>query len=159
MITIISALDKNSLIGNGNKLPWNYPEDMKWFREQTLGSIIIMGRKTYESIPKLDRRICYVLSKDITFNPEHCIVLRDKKEVLDKAKLYKMLHNLDTYIIGGAQIYKEFLDVADRLLITHIDKKFKGNIYFPLDNFDNYDKNIIKKSGDLTFIEYKKVIK
>lgn len=160
MITIISAMDRNGLIGNGNKLPWNYPEDMKFFKEQTVGSVCVMGRKTYQSIPNgLPKRINYILSKDDYLPMPYGVIYSEIEYILARIKFYNDIHKLDTFIIGGAQIYKLFLEYADRILITHIDREFNGDTYFPLtikELEENYTSKIIKISGDLIFKEYLK---
>lgn len=161
MITIICAMDKNGLIGSNNKLPWHHPEDIQWFKENTMNTICIMGRNTYESIPNgLPGRQCYILSKS-KFKPKYGVRFPLKSQILQWMEVGKH-YNINYSIIGGAQIYKEFLNVADRLLITHINKEFEGDVFFPLSKEElkqKYDSMVIKESGDLTFIEYfKKVI-
>lgn len=163
MITLIVAMDKNGLIGADGIIPWHYFEDMKWFKEQTKDSICVMGRKTWDSIPGgLPGRVGYILTsnpKNVSMNNNYLSAtsFQLKSQIMQWIHHYDVHFNKDTYIIGGAQIYKEFLDVADRLLITHIDKEFKGDTYFPLsmkELKENYDSMVIKESGDLTFIEY-----
>ena len=129
MITIIAAISKNGVIGDDNKLIWHLPEDLKRFKKLTSGNVVVMGRKTHESIGKaLPNRLNIILSRDFYWNKplgNGCVVCHSIEEVL-----YKFKHR-DIFIIGGSQIYREFLPYADEMELTHIDKEFKGDTYFP----------------------------
>lgn len=157
MISIIVCCDKNGVIGNGNKIPWHYKEDMKWFKEQTMNNVVIMGKNTHNSIPKgLPGRICFTLSKTLG-KPLYGVRLPLKDQALTWAEYYKNTFDKDTFIIGGAQIYELFEEDADRILLTRINKEFEGDTYFPISNIKlnkKYNSSIIKVSGDLTFWEY-----
>jgi dihydrofolate reductase len=123
---IIVAMDRNGLIGNGNRLPWHIPEDLAYFKRITLGHSIVMGRNTYESIGRaLPFRKNYVLSTH----------QRDYDEVLSVDSIPKLTSFLAedelVFVIGGREIFKQFLDVADFLYLTRIDAVFEGNIHFP----------------------------
>lgn len=118
MINIIVAMDKNGLIGRSGSLPWHLPSDLRFFRDTTLGQIVVMGSKTYASLGKpLPNRINMVLSRN-----NGCTMQR----VLDLAE------GNDIFVIGGANVYEQFMPIADRLIITHIDAEFEGDTYFPL---------------------------
>jgi len=129
MITLIVAVSKNGVIGNDNKLIWHLPEDLKRFKKLTTNNVVVMGRKTHESIGKaLPNRLNVILSKDSKwYKPlgDWCVVCYSIEEVLERFK-YR-----DIFIIGGGQIYKEFLPHADKIEMTLIDKEFKGDTYFP----------------------------
>jgi len=129
MITLIVAVSKNGVIGNDNKLIWHLPEDLKRFKKLTTNNVVVMGRKTHESIGKaLPNRLNVILSKDSKwYKPlgDGCVVCYSIEEVLERFK-YR-----DIFIIGGGQIYKEFLPHADKIEMTLIDKEFKGDTYFP----------------------------
>lgn len=126
MISIIVATDKNNLIGKDNDLPWRIPADLAYFKKVTLGSTIVMGRKTYESIGKpLPKRRNIILSRQ-EFHADGCETLHSIEEVerfnVDGEELF---------IIGGAHIFKETLPIADFLYLTYIDEEFEGDTYFP----------------------------
>lgn len=139
-------MDKNRLIGKDNQLPWHLPNDLKYFKEVTMGHKIVMGRKTFESIGKpLPGRENIVLSTNPNFVADGCKMyhsidafLQDTKKRLDE----------EFFIIGGAMIYETFLPHADRLYITEIDGEFEGDTYFP--NFNKHDWKIIaEKEGQV----------
>ena len=129
MITLVVAVSKNGVIGDDNKLIWHIPEDLKRFRKLTTGNVVVMGRKTHESIGKaLPNRLNVILTNNVRwYNPlgDGCVVCYSIEEVLEKFKHRRL------YIIGGGQIYKEFLPYADEIEMTLIDKEFKGDTYFP----------------------------
>ncbi|PCI42270.1 MAG: type 3 dihydrofolate reductase [Proteobacteria bacterium] len=126
-LSLIWAMDRNRLIGNHDALPWHLPADMQWFRKQTMGKPILMGRKTFESIGKpLPKRINIILSRQKTLTIEGCIVVQS----LDEAKAAVPDAN-EIMVIGGAEIYTLLLPQADQLYITHIDARFEGDTWFP----------------------------
>lgn len=127
MISLIVAHDKNRVIGHENKLPWYLPGDLKYFKEQTMGKPMIMGRKTFESIGKpLPGRRNIVVTRNVFYNQEGIEVATSVEEAL------KLAGNVEEImVIGGEQIFKETLPIADRLYITLIDHTFEGDTYFP----------------------------
>ena len=127
IITLIAAMDKNGVIGNKGKLPWNMPADMKYFRDNTRGKPVIMGRKTYESIGRpLPDRPNIIITHDQNYKAEGCIIVNSSDEALKAAGNAE-----EVMIIGGSQIYKEFLPKVNRMYLTFIDAKFEGDTYFP----------------------------
>lgn len=127
MVTIIVAMDRNGLIGAKGRLPWHLPSDLRFFRDTTLGQIVVMGSKTYESIGKpLPNRINMVLSRKTGCTIERVLELSKGNNV---------------FVIGGAEVYRQFMPLADRLIITHIDAEFEGDTYFPLDLLDPFEFN------------------
>lgn len=127
-LSIIVAMDKNGIIGNGNVLPWErIPEDLKNFRRLTLDHTVVMGRKTFESIGHpLDKRKNIVISRDKDFHPEGCMVARSLDEALQYAQ-----SESEVFVIGGRQVYELALPIADRLYITEIYAIYAGNVSFP----------------------------
>lgn len=124
MITIIVAADMNNAIGKGGKLPWHLGEDMRRFRVHTAGNIILMGRKTYESIGKaLPNRTNVVVSTSPEFNPEDAIVLRSMADVM---KFYLDNLDKDIMVIGGASLYRYFWYVADVIMLTRVMTRIVG---------------------------------
>jgi dihydrofolate reductase len=136
-LIIIAALDSNGLIGNGNALPWPHIKaDMKHFRDTTLGHPIIMGRKTFESIGKaLPGRRNIVLTRSDDFTADNITVVHSLEALLD------LMNNQDAFIIGGREIYQQLLPYTDKMILTRIDNKYKGDVFFP--NFDKADWEII----------------
>jgi len=126
-LSLIWAMDRHRLIGNKNALPWKLPADMQWFRKQTMGKPILMGRKTFESIGRpLPGRVNLVLSRQIDLNIAGCIVVKN----LIEAKA-AVPNSDEIMVIGGAEIYTLLLPDADRLYITHIEDSFEGDAWFP----------------------------
>ena len=119
------------VIGNENKLVWNIPADMKRFRQITSRKSVVMGRKTFESIGKpLPNRINIIITRDKNYKAEGCIVVHSLDESLKAAGPGEVM------VIGGAQIYNEFLPIAHKMYLTFIEKDFEGDAYFP-----EYSKN------------------
>ena len=133
--SIIVAMDKNWGIGRDNKLLAYLPNDLKWFKKNTLDHTVIMGRKTYESIGHaLPRRRNIVLSRSLPSLPD-AQVARDISQVLTMIN-----HNEENFIIGGAQVYQLFLPLADKLYITHIHSDLQAQVFFPQVNLEAWEK-------------------
>ena len=134
LISIIAAKSHNGVIGNNNTLPWRLPSDLQNFRKLTQNSIVIMGRKTYESIGKpLPNRLNVVISSQNNFNaPEGVIVSSGPNEAIKASRLLCLEQGIkDIWIIGGAGIYQQFIKRADRMVLTTIDKDCAGDTLFP----------------------------
>lgn len=126
MLSLITAMDKNRLIGNGAKIPWHLPADFAYFKETTTGHPIIMGRATFESIGRpLPGRKNIVLTRG-DFSHEGVEVAHSFDEARALAK-----NDDEAFVIGGAQVYAQALPLADRLYITFVDGDFTGDIFFP----------------------------
>ncbi len=123
----VVAHDKNRLIGGDNKLLWHLPEDLKHFKNLTLNSTVIMGRKTFESIGKpLPKRLNVVLTKDDNFRPNNCMVYDRVQDVVrDFAEETRV------FIIGGGEIYKQFFPYITRIYVSLVDGEYQGDTYFP----------------------------
>lgn len=126
-ISLIWAMDRNGLVGKGNDLPWRLPNDMNFFKQQTRGKTVVMGRKTWESlrIKPLPQRRNIVLTGDRSYEAEGAEVVHSVEEALDIAQ------DGDLMIIGGGSVYGQFIPHADRLLVTRIDEEFEGDVHFP----------------------------
>nr|AIA14771.1 Dihydrofolate reductase [uncultured bacterium] len=135
-ISIIAALSKNYVIGKDNKIPWNIPSDVKRFREITKNHVIIMGRKTYESIGKpLPHRTNIVVTSNPNYQAEGTIVCHSLNEAIDIAK---EIEEDEIFIIGGGKIYEEVLPITDKLYLTIVDTQVEGDASFPhYDQFKN----------------------
>jgi dihydrofolate reductase len=155
MLSLIVAMDKNRGIGVRNSLPWYLPKDLKYFQKMTTGNIVIMGRKTYESIGRpLPNRINVVISKTLK-ETEGIIVSDDIESVLEVAKDF---HGMEVFVIGGGQLFHHFLGIADRLYITEIDAKFPTDTKFPYIHDDEWVEVSREEDRDmgynLNFIVY-----
>jgi dihydrofolate reductase len=127
MISIIVAHDKNRVIGYENKLPWHLPGDLQYFKEMTMGKPIIMGRKTFESIGRpLPGRRNIVITRNEHYKADGIEVVSSLDEALQLTKDAE-----ETMVIGGEQILRLALPLAERLYITLIDAEFEGDTYFP----------------------------
>ncbi|MEK7634023.1 MAG: dihydrofolate reductase [Patescibacteria group bacterium] len=156
MINIIAAIGKNLELGKDNKLLWHIAEDFKRFKKITEGHIVIMGRKTYESLPEkfrpLPNRVNIVVTRDLNFTilkrsskdgNFKAIVCNSIEEAIKKAKSYKLqVTSFEVFIIGGASIYKQGIKYADKLYLTLVNQEFPGaDAFFP----DYSDFKIVKE--------------
>ncbi|MBP3301961.1 MAG: dihydrofolate reductase [Opitutales bacterium] len=136
--TAIAAMAKNRVIGNGNAIPWHIPEDFKFFKQTTMGGILLMGRKTYESIGRpLPGRVTVVLSRSGklpagTLPSENLFCIRELSELEAIAPERKI------FVAGGAEIYRQLLPHCSEIFLTTIDAEPVGDAFFPPfeDDFD-----------------------
>ena len=128
MISIIVAVSEDWGIGKDNELLWHIPEDLKRFKRLTLGNTVIMGKKTWESLPRrpLPGRKNIVLTDNLNETIEGAVTAYSVNDALNRCE-----HNEEIFIIGGGSIYRQFMLIADRLYITHVHKKAPADIYFP----------------------------
>lgn len=139
MISIIAAIGKNRELGRGNDLIWHIKEDLKNFKNLTMGKYIVMGKNTYESLPKhLEGRKYIVLSSSLS-EIENGLLFNDFNKLLEFIKDV----DEEVMIIGGASIYKLFLPFADKLYLTEIDSEEKADVYFPDFNKEDYECNVV----------------
>lgn len=138
MLTFVWAQDKNGVIGYEGKLPWKLPNDMKFFKEVTMSGAVVMGRKTYESIPHppLKGRTNIVLSRNETFSAPGVLTANDKKTVLDYVKEHP---EEEVHVIGGSEIFFLFKDDVERLYRTVIHDKFPGDTFMIPINWDHWE--------------------
>lgn len=156
MVKIIVAMSKNRVIGNNNQLIWKLSSDLKRFKELTTGNPVVMGRKTFESIGKpLPNRRNIIITRNNDYIVEGCEIVSSLEEAL-------LLTNNNCFIIGGGEIYKQALDITDKIYLTLVHKDFEGDTIFPelskewakisRKDFEADDKNQYKYS----FIEYER---
>ena len=126
-ISIIAAVAENNVIGKNGQLPWHLPADLMHFKNLTMGHHIIMGRKTFESVGKpLPGRTNIIISRQNDLKEANCIVVHS----LDEAIKYIVEDN-EPFICGGAEIYKQAFDIADKMYLTRIHEEFDGDTFFP----------------------------
>lgn len=161
VISIIVALAENGVIGYKNKLPWHLPTDLKRFKKLTTGHHVLMGLTTFNSIGKpLPDRTNIVLSDVKNQKINGCIVVNSLEDGINYAKDN---NEREMFIIGGASVYKQTIDLANKLYLTFISHKFKGDTYFP-----KIDKAVWKETSriknksdknnlfDFDFVVYKR---
>ena len=157
-LTIIAAASTNNVIGFDNKLIWNIPKDLKRFKELTQGHSVIMGRKTFESLPSpLPNRRNIVVTRNKDYSPEGIEVFSSIEDAIDACR-----EDLQPFIIGGGEIYSQTINLVDKIELTRVYKDYQGDAFFPdipLDNFElanelvNYlDDDNSTKYSFLTYI-------
>ncbi len=130
-MNIIVAVDKNWAIGKDNKLLVSIPADMKMFRQETTGKVVVMGRKTLESFPNglpLKNRTNIVLTGNKDYNVKDAIIVHTVEELLEEIKKYP---SEEVYCIGGDSVYKQLLPYCDTAHVTKIDFAYEADSYFP----------------------------
>lgn len=139
-ISMIAAVAENNAIGINNKMPWYLPGDLRYFKAVTMGKPIIMGRKTFDSLRKpLPGRTNIVITRDDDWHHEGVKVVHSLDEALALAEDIALINgNDEVMVIGGAQIYKQALDKADRLYLTKVYQSFEGDAFFPDINESNW---------------------
>lgn len=132
-VALIAAVASNGAIGLDGGMPWRISADLKYFRRVTMGAPVIMGRKTYESIDgALPGRANIVITRKLDFRPADADVVHDVGGAIRKAlALAETDGRAEAFVIGGAEIYRQALDAADRVYLTEIDGDFPGDAFFP----------------------------
>jgi len=159
-ISLIAAMDRNRIIGHDNDLPWHLPNDLQWFKKNTLGKPILMGRKTFDSIGRpLPGRTNIILTRDTTFQADGCVVVHNVDEALKAASDYVSdIDKGEVVVIGGGQLFEMLIDVADRLYLTRIDSDFKGDTFFPKIELSEWNvlwqEELLKSAGSLFDIRF-----
>lgn len=153
-INIIAAIGKNNELGKNNDLVWRLKGDMKFFRDATIGHSIVMGRKTFESLPKmLPGRKHIIISTSEIRNEQ----IELYKSIRDFLIQYKDIEE-DIFIIGGASIYKQFIDIATKMYLTEIDARDKdADVYFPTFNKEDWEREELSANVENS-INYKHVL-
>jgi len=149
--TAIAAMSLNRVIGNGNKIPWHLPEDFKWFKQVTMGQVLVMGRKTFESIGKpLPGRETIVLTRGRWSHPG----------VKTSAELDSLPLPADdvrtVFIAGGAEIYRQALPLCGELLLTLVKREVEGDVFFP--EFEEQFELVetIRATSEFDILRYKR---
>jgi len=156
MFSLIVAIAKNNCIGINNKLPWNIPEDLAYFKAKTSGKTCLMGQTTLDSIigylgKPLPGRKTVVLTRDKNYIPP-----KDVRVFHSLDEAWEKLKDEDVFVCGGANIYAQTLNRVDNLYITHVDKIVNGDVFFP-----EIDKNIWQETwrenhDGFSFVKYEK---
>lgn len=126
-LTIIAAASNNNVIGNNNKLIWHIPKDLMRFKELTLNHAVIMGRKTFESLPNpLPNRLNIVVTRNTNYNHDGIIVCKSIDKALTHCK-----NDSQPFIIGGGEIYSQTIELVDKIELTRVYRDYKGDAFFP----------------------------
>ena len=158
-LTIIAAIGKNNELGFNNDLIWKFSEDMQFFKENTMGKSIVMGRKTLESLPKL------------LPGRKHLVISRRIREEDSEIKYFSSIQNFIQYalaqdeeimVIGGASIYKELLPYSDKMLLTEVDDEHIADAFFPEFDKEEWDSTLLSEQEEqgikFKHLEYKRKI-
>lgn len=151
----IAAVDVNWAIGSKNRLLTSIPADMKFFREKTMGHVVVMGRKTLESFPNglpLKNRVNIVLTANRSYRVKDAIIVHTKEELLEELKKYD---SNELYVIGGGSIYEMLIPYCDTAYITKIDHAYAADTYFPnLDQMDDWEMTEVSEEQTCFDLEY-----
>lgn len=167
-ISMIAAMDKNRVIGNGDEIPWHIPEDFKYFKAQTLGKPIVMGRATFESIhamkgsdphggSALPKRQNIIITRQNDYIAADCIVCPSVDSGISAAKSYVDDAN-EVMIIGGGTIYEQALPFTDRLYITIVDGEYEGDVFFPQFDKEEWHETSCDPHDGYTFYIYDRIV-
>ena len=153
-ISIIACVGRNLELGKKNDLIWHLPNDLKYFRKVTSGKTVVMGRRTFDSLPGvLPKRRNIVLQMPDEKNINGVEIFNDIPSIIDNIK-----NEEEVFIIGGASIYKQFLSYANKLYLTEVDDEcLDAEVYFPKFNKDDYYREIVGNNED-NGIKYQFVI-
>ena len=159
----ISAVSKNHVIGFKGKLPWDIPEDLKYFFDKTKNRVLIMGRKTFESLGQaLPHRLNIILTNRSDFKAKPALALSSFEKALAYAKQDKIIEKYGTeiFIGGGGEIYRQTLSLMDKLYITRIHKEYKGDAFYPqipASQFKEVSRIDRKEPVPFSFLVYEKI--
>ena len=129
-VSVVAAVSRDGVIGRDNAIPWHIPEDARRFRALTMGHPVVMGRRTWDSLPERFRPLPGRRNVVVTRNPDWHADGAERATSLDDA-LRLLEGEPQVFVIGGAGLYAEALAVADELLVTEIDAEVKGDVFFP----------------------------
>ena len=158
-LTIIAAVSINNVIGNNNKLIWKLSNDLKRFRNLTTNHSVIMGRKTFESLPNpLPDRDNIVITRDTNYSKPNIQVCSSIEDAINLTKT-----DTQPFIIGGGEIYSQTINIVDKIELTRVHEEFDGDAYFPeipldifeLINEENYNSDL-ENEFDYSYLTYKK---
>ncbi len=156
MLTLIAAIADNNVIGHENTIPWRIPEDMRRFKEATTGKTVLMGRKTWESLPEKYRplpgrkNVVVTRQKNFLF-PDGVFHFTSIEDAL------RACANEDVMVIGGAEIYRQTMPLADALIITRVHQTVEGDVFFPEIDPQTWKESLREEHNGFTFIEYVRI--
>lgn len=157
-IVLVAAVAANGVIGDEGEMPWHYPEDLRHFKETTMGHPVVMGRHTFESIvdrlgEPLPGRTNVVLTSSPSLLPDGVVPATSIDAAIEAA----VESGAETvYVVGGASVYEQFLPRADRLALTEIDVEYEGDTYFPTVDWESWREVERLETNDLSFVQYER---
>lgn len=157
-ITLIAALNQRRVIGDDGTIPWDLPGDRKLFYNETFGHPVILGRKTFENICEksdgpLDGRLNIVMSESESYDQPMVVTARNKQAAIEAAK---DTFEDEVFVAGGESIYRQFIDDADRMLLTWVKKYVHGNAYFPKFDLNEWKTGEQRITNNYTVIDYER---
>ncbi|MDO8435201.1 MAG: dihydrofolate reductase [bacterium] len=152
-LSLIAAVSQNGVIGKDNKLPWHIPEDLKRFKELTLGHCIIMGRKTWESIGSkpLPKRTNIIVTRQQDFLAPGAVVVSNLDEALQSCG-----DDTEPFVIGGAQLFAEALPQAQMMYLTRVNRFVEGDTFFPEYKAEDWEEVEGDEHEEFSFITYRR---
>jgi len=156
-LSLIVAIAQNRVIGADNALPWHLPEDLKRFRALTTGHHIIMGRKTYDSLNKLlPNRTTVIVTRNPQYKVPGALIAHSLADAIKQA-----VNDDEVFLIGGAELYRDGLNLADKLYLTEIDASFEGDAFFPEINLAEWveihrETHVSEKGLPFSYITYQR---
>ncbi len=154
-ITLVAAISKNNCIGKDGALPWHMPEDLKHFKKLTTDKIVLMGRKTWESLPEkfrpLPNRLNIVITRQIEYD-----VPAGVEVYFDVEQAFASHREEDIFVIGGGQMYNLTINLAESLEITHVEKEVEGDVFFPTIDLSIWEEVNREDHERFSFVKYTK---
>jgi dihydrofolate reductase len=145
LVSLIVAASENNVIGKNGQLPWHLPTDMKYFRDTTMGHCVIMGRKNYDSIPDkfrpLQGRTNIIVTRQKNYSAPGCIVVNSIEGALEQTK---QKNESEAFIIGGGEIFKHSMHLADKIYLTRIHATIDGDVFFPPVNMKEWKEESVQ---------------
>ena len=157
-ITLVAAVAKNGVIGSHNDLPWYIPEDLKHFKQVTLGKTVLMGKNTFDSVMNrlkkpLPERTNVVVSRQMDFQPPEGVIVYHS---LDDA-LKGLRNESEVMVAGGGQIFSQLIDKADKMVLTEVHKEVDGDVLFPEWNKAEWNEISREDHAEFSFVEYERI--
>lgn len=149
-LTAIVAMTSDRVIGKDGSLPWHLPDDLKFFKQTTLGHPVVMGRKTFDSIGKpLPSRQNFVITRDPSWHHDGVEAIHHPKELNEY-----QLPDQEVFIIGGAEIYQFFLPILNSIIVTHVRNDYEGDTFFPEFSEEFPDTELLQDHPDFLIKKY-----
>lgn len=160
ILSHIAAAAENNVIGADNKLPWDIPEDMKFFREKTKGHAVIMGRKTYESMGKpLPNRLNVIITRQKDYQVPGGVVVASIDDAIEHCRGKVKEYGEEVFIIGGGEIYKQSMNLVDIIYLTRVHKAIPGDARYPAVDprqFEEIERRERQGDPPYTFLTYRR---
>lgn len=155
-ISHIVAAAENGVIGREGGLPWHIPEDLKFFKNKTLGHALIMGRKTYESVGRpLPKRLNVIVTRQTDYHPEGTLVFASLPEAIAYCEREVATWGDEIFIAGGGEIFDQSMDLVDKIYLTRIHQEIPGDTFYPnpdMDKFKEVERSERQEPVPFTFL-------